>query len=212
MLVAIISTFLSTLGQQTIGRIFPININPISNFFHRRTVMGDSRNDWASCSMLPPLSTTERTKFGTGPGGCVVYGYPSTGGVLVKEADLLDMLFLSLSRSHESQRSPSVDEEDRFCNLMRRTGAKWWSSREDRLEVRLGAREMTEEEEKVLVFGWPTDGVGVWVLRYESDRQLPKDFGRMSLAVNMEEKIQMMREYGATFVEDVTQVEELRDS
>ncbi|CAI7621268.1 unnamed protein product [Penicillium crustosum] len=192
MLVAIISTFLSTLSQQTIGR--------------------DSRNDWASCSMLPRLSTTERTEFGTGPGGCVVYGYPSTGGVLVKEADLLDMLFLSLSRSHESQRSPSVDEEDRFCNLMRQTGAKWWSSREDMLEARLGAREMTEEEEKVLVFGWPTDGVGVWVLRYESYRQLPKDFGRMSLAMNMEEKIQMMREYGATFVEDVTQVEELRES
>ncbi|KAF7527033.1 hypothetical protein PCG10_003234 [Penicillium crustosum] len=140
--------------------------------------------------MLPRLSTTERTEFGTGPGGCVVYGYPSTGGVLVKEADLLDMLFLSLSRSHESQRSPSVDEEDRFCNLMRQTGAKWWSSREDMLEARLGAREMTEEEEKVLVFGWPTDGV----------------------AMNMEEKIQMMREYGATFVEDVTQVEELRES
>ncbi|KAJ5429021.1 hypothetical protein N7491_006037 [Penicillium cf. griseofulvum] len=93
MLVAIISTFLSTLGQQTIGRIFPISINPISNYFYRRTVMGDSRNDWASCSRLPPLSTTERTTFGTGPGGCVVYGYPSTGGVLVKKADLLGMLF-----------------------------------------------------------------------------------------------------------------------
>ena len=212
MLAAIISTFVSTLGQQTIGRIFPINIDPISNyFFNRPTAMEDSGNDWTSCPMLPPLSTTVRTNFGSGTGGCVVYGYPSTGGVLVKEADLLDMLFLSLSRSHESQRSSSVHEEDRFCNIMRRTGAKWWASREDRLEVRFGAREMTEEEEKVLVFGWPTDGVGVWVLRYESDRQLPKDFGRMSLAMNMEEKIQMMREYGAAFVEDVTQVEELRD-
>lgn len=78
--------------------------------------------------------------------------------------------------------------------------------------MRLGAREMTEEEAKVLVFGWPTNEVGVWVLRYESDRQLPKDFGRMSLAMNMEEKIQMMKEYGATVVEDATQVEELRDS
>lgn len=212
MLVAIISTFLLILGQQTIGRIFPISINPISNYFHQRTVIEDSRDDWISCQRSPPLSTTERTKFGTGSGGCVVYGYPSTGGVLIKEADLLDMLFLSLSRSHESQRSPSVDEEDKFCNLMRRTGAKWWSSRDDVLEVWLGMREMTEEEERVLVFGWPTDGVGVWVLRYESDRQLPKDFGRMSLVMNMEEKIQMMREYGATFVEDVTQVEELRDS
>lgn len=206
-LVAIISTFLWTLGI-----IFPISINPISNYFYRRKVIGDSRNDWPSSYMSPPLSTAERTNFGTGLGGCVIYGYPSTGGVLVKKADLLDMLFLSLSRSHESQRSPNVDEEDRFCNLMRRTGAKWWSSREDWIEALLGARDMTEEEEKVLVFGWPTDGVGVWVLRYESDRQLPKDFGRISLAMNMEEKIEIMREYGATFVEDITQVEELRDS
>ncbi|KGO76306.1 hypothetical protein PITC_037320 [Penicillium italicum] len=128
-----------------------INVNLISNYFHRQTVIGDSRNDWASYSMFPSLSTTEPTKFGTGLVGCVVYGYPSTGGALVKEADLLDMLFLSLNRSHESQRSPSVDEEDRFY------------------------------------------------------------FGRLNLAMNME-KILVMREYGATFVEDVTQVEELRDS
>ncbi|KAA8652890.1 hypothetical protein EYZ11_003153 [Aspergillus tanneri] len=170
--------------------------------------MGDSQD--VSCPINPPLSTTERTVFGTR--GCVVYGYPSTGGVLRKEADLLDMLFLSLPRSHVSQHSPSADEEDRFCNLMRRTGAMWWPSKEDWIEVQMGMREMTEEEEKVLVFGWPTDGVGVWVLRFASARQLPRDFGRMSLAMNMEEKIQMMREYGATFVEDVTQVEELHDT
>lgn len=70
---------------------------------------------------------------------------------------------------------------------------------------------ITEEQEKILVFGWPTDGVGVWVLTFGSARQLPRDFGRMNLAMNMEEKIQIMREYGATFVEDATQVEELYD-
>lgn len=49
------------------------------------------------------------------------------------------------------------------------------------------------------------------MLSHESDRQLPKDFGGMNLAMNMEKKTQMVREYGATFVEDVTQVEELYD-
>ncbi|GIK01853.1 hypothetical protein Aspvir_005894 [Aspergillus viridinutans] len=167
--------------------------------------MGDSQD--VSCPTNPSESTTERTEFGTR--GCLIYGYPSTGGVLIKEADLLDLLFLSLPRSHVSLRSPSADEEDRFCNLLRRTGATWWPSREDWVEVQLGMREMTEEEEKVVEFGWPTDGVGVWVLRFMSAEQLPRDFGRMRLAMNMEEKIQIMREYGATFVEDVTQVEEL---
>lgn len=130
----------------------------------------------------------------------------------MKNADLVDMLFLSLPRSHVSQRSPSADEEDRFCNLLRRTGARWWPSREDWVEVLIGMREATEEEDKVLVFGWPADGVGVWVLRFASAEQLPRDFGRMRLAINMEERIQLMREYGAVFIEDVTQVEELHDT
>jgi len=206
MLVTMISNYLSILCQQITGYLLPININNYP-FSRQRTIMSDSLE--VSCPTDPPLSTTERTIFATR--GCLVYGYPSTGGVLIKEADLLDMLFLSLSRSQVSQRSPSADEEDRFCHLLRRTGAKLWSSRRDMIEAQIGIREMTEEEKKVVVFGWPTDGVGVWVLRFVSDRQVPKDFGRVGFAMDMEEKIQMMREYGAEFVEDVTQVEELRD-
>jgi hypothetical protein len=51
----------------------------------------------------------------------------------------------------------------------------------------VGLREITEEEEKVIVYGWPTDAVGVWaVLRYGSSRELPKDFGRINLALEYE--------------------------
>lgn len=84
MLVAIISTFLSTLGQQTIGRIFPISINVISNCFYRpsRTGIVDVPSNYVSCYMLPPLPMTDRTEFNRGR--FIVYGYLSTGGVLVK--------------------------------------------------------------------------------------------------------------------------------
>ncbi|KAF7585749.1 hypothetical protein BBP40_010164 [Aspergillus hancockii] len=207
MLVAITLNFLSTLCQQIMGRLLPINMNPF-RIFYQQTVIDDPQDRVFSCFMIPPPSTTERTAFGTR--GCTVYGYPSTGGVLVKEADLLDMLFLSLPRSHVSQRSPNADEEDIFCNLMRRTGATFWPSKQDWFDVQVGMREITEEEEKVMVYGWPMDGVGVWVLRFKSTEQLPEDFGRISLVMNMEEKIQIMREYSAMFVEDVTQVEELK--
>ncbi|KAF8846867.1 hypothetical protein BDZ45DRAFT_682256 [Acephala macrosclerotiorum] len=168
--------------------------------------MGD-----VSCPPNPLLSTTERTVFGTQ--GCIVYGYPSTGGILIKDsASLLDMLFLSLPRTQVSHRAPSTDDEDHFCYLLRRTGATWWPSKQDWIDTQMGLREMTEDEKKVLVLGWPTDGtVGVWVLRFGSARQVPRDFGRLSLAVDMEEKILMMREYGAEFVEDVTLVDELSD-
>ncbi|KAG4434991.1 hypothetical protein IFR05_009516 [Cadophora sp. M221] len=160
-----------------------------------------------SCPTDHCLSKTERTSFGTL--GCAVYGYPSTGGVLSKEADILDMLFLSISRTESSQRSPNVEEEDKFCNLLRRTGAKWWPSRDYEAEVLIGMRSITEEEAKIFVLGWPTDGVGVWVLRFKNERVLPRDFGRLAMALDMEEKIGLMKEYGAEFVEDVEQVEEL---
>ncbi|KAB8203497.1 hypothetical protein BDV34DRAFT_214569 [Aspergillus parasiticus] len=97
----------------------------------------------------------------------------------------LDMLLLSLPHSRVSQRSPSADKEDKFCNLMQRTSATSWTS----------LREITEEE-KVMVF---------W-----SARQLPSDFGRISLAINTEGKIHIKRESSATFVEDVIQVEKLK--
>lgn len=142
----------------------------------------------------------------------MVYGYPSTGGILIKDsASLLDMLFLSLPRAQVSYRSPSPEDEDRFCHLLRRTGATLWPNKQDWVDAQMGMRDMTEDDKKVLVFGWPRDGVGVWVLRFASEREVPRDFGKLSLALDMEEKILMMREYGAEFVEDVTLVDELSD-
>ncbi|KAJ0414503.1 hypothetical protein BJY00DRAFT_305561 [Aspergillus carlsbadensis] len=200
---------LSSLYEQTIGRIHPINVDRLP-IIGRRPSLSNAHDDTVSCPVDPPLPTTERTIFS--PGGCHVYGYPSTGGVLIKNATLVDLLFLSLPRTHAVQRASSVEEEDRFCKLLRRTGATWWASREDEFDAVLGVREMTGEERKVLVFGWPVDGVGVWVLRFENAREMPRDFGRIRFAMDMEERIQIMREYGATFVEDVAQVEELRDT
>lgn len=61
-----------------------------------------------------------------------------------------------------------------------------------------------------MVFGWPDSGGsdgseaerGVWVLRYASDKEVPGDFGRLKFVVSSEEKIEVMREFGAIFVED----------
>jgi uncharacterized protein YifE (UPF0438 family) len=163
-----------------------------------------------SCPTQLPLSTTQRTDFGSRP-GCTIYGYPSSGGVLIKEADVVDTQFLSVDRLHSSQRSSNVLEEDRFCALMRRVGATWWVDKEEWLYVGLGERERTELEKRVLVFGWPSDGIGVWVLRFASEREVPNDFGRVGMAISMDERISVMREYGAVFYEDTDAVEELRE-
>ncbi|KAJ6000276.1 hypothetical protein N7481_000685 [Penicillium waksmanii] len=133
-----------TYNYRLVGRLLPIDVD--HNIFYHRPVVDDPELRRISCHTSPPLPTTKRTEFSAR--GCTIYGYPSTGGVLIKDADLLDMIFLSLPRSYELQRSADVDKEDIFCHLLRRTGAKWWSSRWDKVEVLLGAREMTEEEKK----------------------------------------------------------------
>ncbi len=57
--------------------------------------MGD-RPD-GSCPQNPPLDMNKRTKFGRL--GCTAYGYPLSGGVLIKEVDVVDMQFFSLIAS-----------------------------------------------------------------------------------------------------------------
>ena len=182
------------------------NITDISS---SNNIMGDTRG-FLCPPPYPVLSTSKRTDFGQHV--CNIYGWPSSGGVLIKTADLVDMLYLSVPRFHTVERSPSAEEEDRFCSLMRRTGATWWASEYEWIKVQIGEREATEEEDKVLVLGWPADGVGVWVLRFRNEDQLPADFARLKYAMNMEEKIQMMKVFGAVFVQDATHLDELHES
>ena len=168
--------------------------------------MGD--NPFGSCPQNLPFSTAKRTAFGRLP-GCTVYGYPSSGGILIKEADIVDMQFLSLNRFQPSQRSSNIVEEDKFCASMRRVGATWWASEQEWTDVELGLRERTELEKMVLVFGWPSDGVGVWVLRFASEREVPRDFGRVGMAMSMDERVEVMKEYGAAFYQNSNEVNEL---
>lgn len=152
----------------------------------------------------------QRTIFGSE--GCNVHGYPSSGAVFVKEADVLDLLRLSLSRSQACERSVDPNEEDEFCASPRlqRLGAKWWISKQDWVNATLGVRDWTQEEAEVVVYIWPAEGAGMWVLRYEGEADVPEDFGRLRLALSMKERIATMRKYGAEFAADVSSVPELR--
>lgn len=43
--------------------------------------------------------------------------------------------------------------------------------------------------------------MGVWVLRYDAHKGmkhlLPRDFGRLNMAMTMDERVEVMREFGA---------------
>ncbi|KAK0510493.1 hypothetical protein JMJ35_006925 [Cladonia borealis] len=160
-----------------------------------------------SCPPAFALDIMKRTEFGYT--GCTVYGWPSSGGVLIKEpADVVDLNFLGVDRLKASSRSDNIIEEDAFCNRMRQIGAKWWENEKEFIDVSIGMRDATELESRELVFGWPTSG-GVWVLRFDQQKKLPRDFGRIHMASDMDERCQVIKEYGGTFYEDPKDVVEL---
>lgn len=212
---------LVVLFQSHVIRIFP------SNTFSCSPVVVSSSRTWlgfASCFQNPivvmgdgllgscpqvPINTQKRTEFGRQ--GCAAFGYPSRGGVLIKDpVDIVDMQYLQLERFKATQRSTNVLEEDAFCERMRRIGATWWPSEQDYNDVLLGVRERTELEARVLVFGWPEESTGVWLLSYESEMAKPRDFGKLQLAIDMNERCRMMQEFGATYYPDHGEVRELR--
>ena len=115
--------------------------------------MGD--NTVGSYPQNPPRNTNKRTEFGRF--GCTVYGYPSSGGALIKEADLVDMQFLQLDRFRPVQRSSDPIKEDDFFSRMRKVGATWWADEQESIGVELGMREQTEMESRQSVLGWPDE-------------------------------------------------------
>ncbi len=65
--------------------------------------------------------------------------------------------------------------------------------------MQFGIREGTELESRQLIFGWPMNGEGVWLLRYDNERDVPDDFGKVSMAIGMDERCRVMKHYGAPF-------------
>lgn len=178
-------------------------------------------------TLYPSEPTNVRSYFSQT--ACHIHGHPSSGGILIKRsANLVDLQFLSLPHTMSTFRSENADEEDAFCDLMRRIGATWWESEAVFLKALVGEDtydgDPADDEknpavraanraraERIVTFGWPSDNSGVWVLRFKKRVRMPTDYGKMHFASNMEEKIELMKEFGAEFVEDPSQVEELQE-
>ncbi|KAN0083431.1 hypothetical protein V8E54_002519, partial [Elaphomyces granulatus] len=146
----------------------------------------------------PPnrYDTTKRYTFAGGE--CVVFGWPSSGGMLRMRADAVDLEYLGLDRFQESTRSQNPTEEDAFCQKMRKLGAKLWQNEEHYIHVLLGEWELTEEEAVELKVGWPAAG-GVWVLKSGSRRARPRGIAQINLALNMEERCRVIEKLGGKF-------------
>ena len=87
-------------------------------------------------------------------------GYPSSNGILVREAGAVELLHLGLDRFKEGKRSSSTAEEDGFCQRLRQIGATWWASRAEWSNTLLGDG-VTAKLAKILERGWPSSEQGV---------------------------------------------------
>ena len=140
--------------------------------------------------------------------GHVVYGYPSTGGVLIKGVSAVELLHLNLDRFKEANRSPDTADEDEFCKRLRNLGAVWWPSEGDKVAA-FGERYLLKEE-IIVQTGWPSSGNGVWVLKYDAKKWKERfEAMLLQLALNMDERCQIIKELGGSFFEDPGACEDL---
>lgn len=124
----------------------------------------------------------------------MIYGYPSTGGILPRSVRPVELAHLELDRFADSKPSPNADEEDEFCWRFRRIGAQWWASRSEYVDAMLGeaGNATSIKFAKRVQTGWPSSGQGVWafVYSFDSSRQDRESYKiyRAADALNMDER------------------------
>jgi hypothetical protein len=148
--------------------------------------------------------------------GEVVFGHPSIGGLTIVETSRVEMEYLEMDRSKALTRSQDQKEEDEFCKGLRRLGAQWWPNERAWIDTMIGEGD-AEKYRMTVHTAWPSDGKGVWVLKYNwkewSQSGNPKKANlaySLGQTRNMDERVILIKELGGQYFEDAEACEELR--
>lgn len=82
-------------------------------------------NAWRAKSGLissEPMERSSVMKY-----GARVACWPSSGGIWIKDAELVDLDFLGLSRFSNTPRQFNQTAQDQFCTTLKMVGAEWWN-------------------------------------------------------------------------------------
>lgn len=137
--------------------------------------------------------------------GSIVYGYPSSGGILARSAKPVEIAYLGLDRFTDAKRATNLDEEDEFCERLGKIGAQWWESREAYVDAQLGECDDATKRRlaKRVETGWPSSGHGVWVLVHDrsdpNQHEVIRGASRLKNCLNMDERCRIIEELGGTF-------------
>ena len=160
--------------------------------------------------------------------GCSIYAHPSDGSIIIKDhADIVDMTFLGFNRMAPPKDRFKDNREDMFAKLLLKAGGTRWSSIAHWKYSMIANTAANFDERVIRVFGWPginmypTEGGecvenGVWVIedtwqaRFDTDDESyladdPVVEGKLRMALDMEERIEVMKELGAEFFPDARQ-------
>ncbi|KAI1408105.1 hypothetical protein F5Y13DRAFT_205085 [Hypoxylon sp. FL1857] len=143
---------------------------------------------------------THRVDFGDR--WTTVYGYPSSGGVLVLPfCNGVDLSFLQLARFEPAERSDDPVAEDQHCARMRSLGAwKFMSAYEYETMDIFDPGALYKKT--LVVAAWPRSGAGVWVLKTPMGKGYEKGLGRVWNALDMDERCTVVKSLGRMFYED----------
>ena len=133
--------------------------------------------------------------------GFTVYGYPSSGGVLIRDSDALELLHVGIDRFQEAKRASSNSEEDAFCKRLGQMGATLWWDKASWIDAVLDEIDSSMPA-KTVHTGWPSSEGGVWVLEYlesDRDRELRRWRPLLRLCLTMDKRCRIIEQASGTF-------------
>ena len=142
--------------------------------------------------------------------GAVAIGLLSTGGVLIKHVNAVDLDYLGVSRRTSTPRpNPNVAlEEDEWCAKLRSLGPRWYRSIDD-WDIS-GERLETKAERQQMYVGYPNSPASGRILVMRCTRESkPEEWGAYNLCHTMQERCEVMERFGAIAYETADEVDEL---
>lgn len=139
--------------------------------------------------------------------GARVACWPSSGGIWIKHADLVEMEFLSLNRLKSTPRQYNQTAEDEFCTKLKMVGAEWWQLPPDfGLRGHLGKRQyacetlescFTPDVENRFLLAWPETRLTACYVTIElAQERGGETLGGYWNAIDMEERCAVIRGLG----------------
>ncbi|OTA93938.1 hypothetical protein M434DRAFT_395172 [Hypoxylon sp. CO27-5] len=154
-------------------RFWPFSREPAPSHKHNPKYDPSYEDDAGQYTLEPE---THRVIFGGR--WTTVYGYPSSGEVLVLPfCNGVDLLFLQLARFEPAERSYDPVAEDQHCARMRALGAwKFMNAYEYNTMEFFHPGEL--DKKMLVVPAWPRIGAGVWVIKTPMGKGYKKGLAR----------------------------------